>query len=412
MLTFSSGNRFQLLHEESVESMGSFVDAFRGVTELELEETLMSWESIVDIASGFASLTKLSASLNQFSSIPQASLGSLASTLTTLNLEFNNITSLADLAPLSSLTALKSLHLKANSISAITPSLDTPQPTFAPSLVFLDVSYNRIASWAFIDALPNSVPSLTALRISHNPIYDNPDPGAKSSQTTQAKTTEEAYMIAVARLPGLKSLNFTSITPQERTNAELFYLSRIGKQLSSVPEDEEAAVLLQHPLYAALCEAHGEPDIVRREEVNPNFLEARLVTVHFNLADTAAAPRVAKTATTEIPRSFDVYAVKGIAGRLFDARPLSLRLVWETGEWDPVGRYDEQGGDSSDEEDEARALDEDLRLEQTVAAGHGEQVQLARGGQWVKREVELVDGPRQLGFCVDGLEATIRVEVR
>jgi len=389
----------------------SVPDAFRGVTELELEETLLSWEGIVDIASGFPSLTKLSASLNQFSSIPHADLGTLESTLTTLSLEFNNFTSLANLAPLSSLTALKSLHLKANSIAAITPSLDIPQPTFAPSLVFLDVSYNNIASWAFVDALPNSVPSLTALRISHNPIYDNPDPSAKSSQTTQAKAAEEAYMIAVARLPGLSSLNFTSITAQERTNAELFYLSRIAKQLSSVPEDEEATVLTQHPLYAALCEAHGEPDIVRREEINPNFLEARLVTVHFNLVDTAS--EVAKTATTEIPRSFDVYAVKGIAGKLFDARPLSLRLVWETGEWDPVGGYDEQVGDSSDdEEDEARALDADLRLEQTVAAEHGEQVQLARGGQWVKREVELVDGPRQLGFCVDGLEATIRVEVR
>jgi hypothetical protein len=35
-----------------------------------------------------------------------------------------------------------------------------------------------------------------------------------------------------------------------------------------------------------------------------------------------------------------------------------------------------------------------------------------KGGRWVKREVELKDGPRQFGYCVDGLEAKIRVERR
>lgn len=407
MLTdVSSGNRFQLLHEEGV---GSFEDAFDGVTDLELEETLLSWEGIVDIASGFPSLTKLSASLNQFSSIPQTGLGSLTTSLTTLSLEFNEFTSLADLAPLKSLTALKSLQLKGNSISTITPSLDVPQPTFAPSLVFLDVSYNDIASWSFIDDLPNSIPSLTALRISHNPIYNSQSPVDKPSLNAQAKTAEEAYMIAVARLPTLRSLNFSAVSAQERTNAELFYLSRIARQLASVPEDQESGVLTQHPRYASLCEVHGEPDVLRREEINPNFLEARLVKVQFRLEGERA-----RTATTEIPRSFDVYAVKGIAGRIFEKPPLALRLVYETGEWDPVGGYDEQVGDDSEEEDDAdaRALDEDLRREQEVAAAQGEKVELAGGGQWVKREVELADGPRQLGFCVDGLEATIRVEVR
>jgi hypothetical protein len=417
-----SGNRFQLLHEEGGLTA---CDPFEKVTELEVEENLLPWEGVVELASHFKALSKLSASLNQLSSIPETSLGSLTSTLTALTLEYNDFTSLADLAPLSALTSLKSLHLKGNSINSITPSIDVPQPTFAPSLVFLDVSYNAIASWAFIDALPNSIPSLSALRISHNPLYDAPDASdARSRNASQAaaaaaayaKTSEETYMTAVARLPGLRSLNFSAITPQERTNAELFYLSRIARQLSSVPEDEEASVLTQHPLYATLCEAHGEPDIVRRDEVDPNFLEARLVNVHF----TYAADGEPRQATTQIPRSFDVYAVKGIAGRLFGARPLSLRLVWETGEWDPVGGFDEELGGSSDDEEEdggeererREALEADLRHEQAVAREHGERVDLARGGQWVRREVELADGPRQLGFCVDGLEAAIRVEVR
>ncbi|CRK34866.1 hypothetical protein BN1708_019638, partial [Verticillium longisporum] len=113
---------------------------------------------------------------------------------------------------------------------------------------------------------------------------------------------------------------------------------------------------------------------------------------------------------TEIPKSFDVYAVKAIAGRMFAVPPLTIRLVWETGEWDPVGGFDEELGDSSDEEDEG--LEADLAVEIEAAKGFGEDVELRKGGRWVKREVELADGPRQLGFCVDGLSARIRVETR
>ncbi|KAM0329982.1 hypothetical protein ACHAQA_004151 [Verticillium albo-atrum] len=397
-----NGNRFQIIHPESEPTARSALEAFKAVKELELEETLLSWESICEIATNFPVLERLSGSLNQFTMIPENNLATLASTLTTVDLEFNEFTSLADLAPLASLTALRSLHLKGNAISCIQPDPDAPPPIFSPSLTYLDVSYNAIASWSFIDALPTSIHNLTALRLSHNPLWANPVPDAKRpADDDAARTTDEAHMITTARLPTLKLLNFATITPQDRTNAELFYLSRIARQLSAAPEEEEARVLTQHPLYVALCEAYGEPDIVRRDEVDPNFLEARLVRVQF------VAP--AEERVTEIPRSFDVYAVKAIAGRMFGVPPLGVRLVWETGEWDPVGGFDEELGESSDEEDGREA---EMMVEMEAAKGAGEDVELRRGGRWVKREVELVDGPRQLGFCVDGLSVRIRVEVK
>ncbi|KAG7141982.1 Tubulin-specific chaperone E like protein [Verticillium longisporum] len=407
-----NGNRFQIIHPESEPTARSALEAFKEVRELELEETLLSWESICEIASNFPVLDRLSGSLNHFTSIPEAKLSTLVSTLTTVDLEYNEFTSLADIAPLASLKALRILHLKGNSISAIRTHPDAPPPIFAPSLTYIDVSYNAISSWSFIDALPTSAPSLTALRLSNNPLWANPVPGAArpagDDHDAAARTTDEAHMITTARLPSLKTLNFATVTPQDRTNAELFYLSRIAKQLAAAPEEDEARVLEQHPLYAALCAAYGEPDIVRRDEVDPSFLEARLVRVLFVPGAGVAAQ---KTETEmEIPKSFDVYAVKAIAGRMFAVPPLAIRLVWETGEWDPVGGFDEELGDSSDEEDEG--LEADLAVELEAAKGFGEDVELRKGGRWVKREVELADGPRQLGFCVDGLSARIRVETR
>lgn len=204
-------------------------------------------------------------------------------------------------------------------------------------------------------------------------------------------------MFTIARISSLQSLNFIPITPSDRANAEMFYLSRIAKDLASVPESAEESVISQHPRYADLCKIYGEPDIIRREEVNPAFLEARLVSVTFYHVKQDARR------TSRIPKSFDVYSVKGVAGKLFGLRPLGLRLIWETGEWDPVAGYYEGDGDSSEDEMEA---DEVADVHMATEEGETE----GKPGRWVKREVELRDGPRQLGYCVDGLDVTIRVE--
>lgn len=355
---------------------------------LELEETMMSWEEVCHIAAKCPSLASLDASSNQLSSLPMVDYRGLASTLTSVTLEINNFTTLADIGSLASLTALRNLHLKGNNIAKLAPE-GSEAPVFPPSVQYLDVSYNNIQAWSFVDQLQKHLPGLTGLRISHNPVYDTADLDASSS--------EESYMFAVARVASLKTLNFSQITASDRSNAEMFYLSRIGKQLAAVAETEEADVLALHPRYAELCEIYGEPSIVRRPDVNPAFLDARLVNVSFHYQDTVEK-------TSKIPKSFDMYAVKGIAGKLFGLAPLRLGLVWETGEWDPVAGFDDQEGDSSDEEDA------DEERERQGIDTHATEDTSGKPGRWVKREVELKDGPRQLGYCVDGLDVKIRVE--
>lgn len=367
-------------------------EALKGITELALEDTLLEWDGVCQIAGSCSSLASLNAGSNQLSNLPSVDYSTLITTLTSLNLEYNDITYFSELNSLTALTSLRNLHLKGNNITGFS-STESEAPVFPSSIQYLDVSYNSIKEWSFVDSLPHHFPGLTGLRLAHNPVSDIRD----DSNLTKATTSEDAHMFTIARLAPLKSLNFTAISPSDRANAEMFYLSRIAKHLASVPESAEDSVKSQHPRYAELCEIYGEPDVIRREEVNPAFLEARLVSVTFY------HPGEDIRKTSRIPKSFDVYSVKGVAGKLFELKPLGLRLIWETGEWDPVAGFYEGDGDSSEDEN----ADEDL--DDQTAIRKEEEIE-GKPGRWVKREVELKDGPRQLGYCVDGLDVTIRVE--
>lgn len=392
----NSGNRFlDVLTDDGLKGAES---AFGGVTELQLGETLMSWEELCLVASKCPSLTTLLVGSNQLSSLPIMSHASLPSTLTAVNLEYNDFTSLSDIASLTTLKSLRHLQLKGNNILTITSSSDATDVVFPPSVQHVDLSYNKVDSWEFIDKLAAVFPGMTGLRISHNPIYYTID--AESN----AQSSEESFMFTVARIAQLKILNFTQIIATDRTNAETFYLSRIAKQLATVPEAAEDSIKVLHPRYKELCEAHGEPDVIRREEINPNFLEARLITTEFHYEGASEEEKKARIA--RIPRSFDIYAVKGIVGRMYGLAPLKLRLIWETGEWDPVAGFDEKDDDDDGSDDEDDVLVEtELEADKQAAGGEDDQA-----GRWVKREVELTDGPKQLGYCVDGLRVRIRVE--
>ncbi|KAK2591777.1 hypothetical protein QQS21_010536 [Conoideocrella luteorostrata] len=385
-----NGNRFlNLLGDKSLGKIGG---ALPFVAELSLEETLLSWEELCAVAVRCPSLATFNAGSNQLTSLPKMNYLNMSSTLTSINLEFNDFTTLSDLASLTSLANLRNLHLKGNNIAAITqPNISGP--IFTSSLQYLDVSYNSISDWSFVDALPTHFPGLSALRLSHNPVYDAKDDDKKAS------SSEESHMFTIGRLANLKSLNFAAVKPADRNNAEMFYLSRIAKHLATVPESAENTVIAQHPRYRDLCNAYGEPDIIRRNEINPSFLEARLITVTFHGEGAEKKP-------VRIPKSFNIYAVKGVAGKLFDLPPLKVRLVWETGEWDPVAGYDDRDGEYSDDDEQI------IEGEDAVKESHGESDEPnGKSGRWIKREVELKDGPKQLGYCVDGLDVSIRVEI-
>ncbi|KAI9814468.1 MAG: hypothetical protein M1827_003324 [Pycnora praestabilis] len=373
-----------------------FETAFNGIQELGLDDTFLSWIEITALSNCFSSLRSLSASSNDFVSL---GVHEPPSSLTSLTLERNKFTSLQALSPVAGLRNLRTLSLKYNFISSIlkdeksvTAGSVIGKLEFSDSLTYIDLSYNSIGSWSFINEMEKVFPSLSGLRLSHNPLYES-----GKTANGDAMGLDEGFMLTLARLGNLRQLNFSNITQQERTNAEMYYLSRIAKELAAVPEKEEESITAQHKRYAELSELYGPPIITRvtPSTINPNSLEARLITFKFyqNLPQTSSLNTAETTThTKEVPRGFDVYRLKGMVGKLFRQRPMGLKLVWETGEWDPVAGAHKDDWDSSDEETEEDGTDE--------------------RGKWIRREVELEDGTRELGFWVDGREATVRVELR
>ena len=203
-------------------------------------------------------------------------------------------------------------------------------------------------------------------------------------------------MLTLARISKLKILNHSTIKPGERTNAELYYLSRIGKQLSTATFGTVGEILKEHPRYNQLCDIHGPPSLDRsayEEHLTENTLAARLVEVTFFRRDGSEKRR-------KIPRSVNTYTLKSVVGKLFDVEPMHLRLIHETDEFDPVKETvneDDKWEVEGDYEDS-----EDVAMEGTDT----------RVATMARREVEIVDGTRTLGQWVDGAEARIRVEER
>lgn len=399
VLTTTSGNRFEVpdcyeVFDGGVDPIAS--KAFVGVTELRVDETLIGWGETCNFANQFADLSILDASSNQLETMYDGETNaSLHGNITSLKLEHNVFERLDALEPLTKVTSLKSLHLKGNNISHICTRVRFPE--FSQNLEFVDLAYNKIDSWAFIDRLPHVFPGMTSLRISHNPIMST-----VLKADDKATAVDETFMLVVARLPNLASLNFSAISEADRTNAEMFYLSRIASEMAAAPENMQPVVIHSHPRYHDLCETYGTPTVTREDHSdNPNFLESRLIGFTFYMPKGMREGQTEDEVVdhVEIPKGFDTYRIKGLVGKLFGHRPLGLRLIWETGEWDPVAGYEDLQDDSEDEE----PLEAEIGKE-----GEGKNDEK---GRYMQREVEIEDGTRQIGFLVDDKTARVRVEI-
>ncbi len=352
--------------------------AFANIHTLKLEENLLPWEDLARITHLFPTLSTFSASSNLYKTITPHALNP---TITNLILEDNLITSLSALEPVTNLPNLQRLILKENKVTEVT-SLNASIPIFSPTLKEVDLSFNDFATWQFIDQLSRVFPGLTGLRVSHNPLYDS-----LQSPEGRALTADDGYMLTIARLGNLKTLNHSPITDKERLNAESYYLSLIAREVEFASENLQDQILKSHPRYTWLCEEYGEPRIKRSgNSINPNSLAARLVRIKFYLATTPS-----KVFETEIPMNCTAYTVLGIVGKHFGIKPMHCNLTWETGEW----------MSSTTTMTDANHADWDSDDSETETAM-----------ERVMREVQIDPGTRSIGTWIDGSEATVRVEVR
>jgi len=135
---------------------------------------------------------------------------------------------------------------------------------------------NGIKSWSDIDALRAWFPQLETLKININPIVQDTSSRALIIARLSSLVALNASIVSFIFLPnsrcGWISLQ---ISPAERRDSELFYLSSIGKSNVSTEESRER----EYPRYRELCKKYGKPE--ERRQVQPDTLSNRLIATYF-----------------------------------------------------------------------------------------------------------------------------------
>lgn len=232
-----------------------------------LHELSLCDNGLTDISSfvlEFPCLTSLNLSMNQFTVIPTVLSDS---TITTLNLANNDIT--------------------------ITPKMTTH--TF-PHIVSLDLKRNNITSWSEIDTLVEILPSLVELRMSDNPIFEG-------------WSLEEVEYQVIARWPTLTKLNGVEISPKERENAELWFLSKVGS--GDVKYSDRKTTVLKQKYGKRAQDVHfTDPDIVELEVIDG-----------------------AKMLNVKVMGSVEVLRLKSMLSRMLNRPFLKFDLTYEFGKF-------------------------------------------------------------------------------
>ncbi len=442
----------------------------RKIEELYLNENLLTPSQIIRILffqkhCTFESLKTLSLSTNELESLEDDgdAEGLQCSSVTTIILENNKFKDLSLLPRLFGLfPSLTSLSLQGNAISRL--GLDS-KVSF-PALETLNLAGNKIADYAFIDSLPKLFPNLTSLRISRNPLYlqshhqdevDDASTGVRGSQAASAKSDSTSYYLTLARIPGLKSLNYTNVTQRDREEGEIYYLSVAEREIRSLLEGSDAQgtprmevkVALargNHPLYSPLCAKYDREDIIHKflesqsttkapitssdskchlATYAPGTLGSRLVDAYFYIPSPSLS-----TSTPfhrPLPTTISVYRLKSLIAHHFHLPALSFKLIYESHEYDPVEpihstRNTGAGGAGSNEE--AWAGWGDWDVDDSDAEDHGDEDEYAEiqvddgadgaekgsvmpafimreGHRFRKRETEILDGMRPWGDFLD-----------
>ncbi|EIW60185.1 uncharacterized protein TRAVEDRAFT_164763 [Trametes versicolor FP-101664 SS1] len=233
------------------------VAAFERLEELQLNATFTTWEEFQAIIPHMPALASVELGYNGLRSADKVQGHDTArwpknSTIRSINLDGNELDQFADAcARMHNLSALQRLVLTSNHITQIpSPSGDAGTAPAAVSggspvgaLKHLALAFNRIASWSDIDALPCWCPQLESLTLAGNPLFN--DPAHRS----------HARPYTIAKIPSLQILDGAAVSPKERRDSEILYLSYISKQALS--EDEKRAA---HPQYEPLCAKHGATD--------------------------------------------------------------------------------------------------------------------------------------------------------
>ncbi|KIO34311.1 hypothetical protein M407DRAFT_127339 [Tulasnella calospora MUT 4182] len=250
-------NRLTPLRPDEVSNLPHF----NTLEELRLNNCFISEDEIWTLGVLFPGLTSLEVGYNRLNSLNPPAGASIFQKLSTVNLATNDIEDWAiAVRAVRTMVGLRHLILSDNKIG------DVPWPTSAdlsrgPSLLrTISLASNRMRSWSSLDALAAWFPYLEGFYGQENPYLE-----------AQPGTLECARQLTIARFPSLITCDGSPISPYERKDAELFYLTFIVKTVSN--PDERASL---HPQWPVLCAKHGAP-VEAEVALRPENLGSRII---------------------------------------------------------------------------------------------------------------------------------------
>lgn len=261
---------------------------------------LGSWADVLLLAS--PNLEELHVAANPVGS--DVSGGDLAAAFPRLALLDVAKTGLADAAPLAALPALDELHASEN------PGLAGLGAVF-PGITTLAVAGCGFTTWATVDALNGTAPSLRRLRF------------GRDNEIVAPLAASEARALLVARLPTIVHINGASVSRKERTEAEKRYVRVAAARVAAETDAAE-----DHPRLEALSELHGAPDAARGYGADTGGSGLRSGLVEITLVSMAADSCSVEPLTKKFPGAAKISLLKRLAAKRFDMQPGAMVLYF------------------------------------------------------------------------------------
>ncbi|QDZ24039.1 tubulin-specific chaperone E [Chloropicon primus] len=287
---------------------------FQNLTALVLNNCCAEWVTVAGIAGRMPSLKELHLAGNRIVSLGCDNLELSLGKIEVLHLEDNRIADWAEVKRLSALTCLKKLNMSGNLLTDVDKYSEAHRPGFV-ALETLFLSGNVLQSWEDIDAFDH-FESLKEIRVS------------------SCKFLEGLDMIAsrlgvIARLPRVSRLNGSVITPKERVDAEIGYLTEIltesvGKEI----KDIEAT----HPQFKRLLASY--------RNINKNTVKGggagssgdrttiakTLLAVEISLVTSLDTKEAVTTIKKKLPSNLMLNKFKVLVQRLFKVSGASIYI--------------------------------------------------------------------------------------
>ncbi|KAF8163437.1 hypothetical protein B0H34DRAFT_649985 [Crassisporium funariophilum] len=252
-----NGNRLQLpVNNNSMEG------AFSGVTEIQLNATLLTWTEMQAVTSMMPTLQVIEMGYNHLTRLSDG-VSVSNSAVQTINLDSNCCSDWAHVcASFKEYHSLQRIVLTSNRFDGIPfPNRSADQ---LPGVRHISLSDNQLRAWSDVDALSCWFPALETLAISGNPLVNDTELGNQSRP------------FIIARIPSLLTLDGAAISSKEREDSELFYMSTIVQQEFASDDSRQKA----HYRWHDLCAKHGKPDNATAPHKSQDKLSTRLIELH------------------------------------------------------------------------------------------------------------------------------------